>query len=67
MISYPISKGRYINVAAFDVKPEEENTHLPGPWVSKADPKHVAELFSGWEKEVEDIMNVSSVRQKLCG
>jgi hypothetical protein len=57
-MAYPISRGRFINVAAFEVRPHEEGTHFGGPWVVDVDPSYVTSLFQGWEKDVGELIQV---------
>jgi hypothetical protein len=57
-MAYPISRGRFINFVAFEVHPDEEGTHFGGAWVTNADPTHVSSLFRGWEKEVNELVQV---------
>ncbi|KAI0032990.1 hypothetical protein K488DRAFT_48695, partial [Vararia minispora EC-137] len=63
IVAYPISKGRFVNVAAFEVHFEDEGIVFPDPWVSKVDARKVAKMFDGWEKEVTDIMSVMSMQE----
>jgi salicylate hydroxylase len=60
MIVFPISRGRFINAAAFEFRPHMEGTHFDGPWVVDQDPSYVQGLFRGWEKEVNEIVQVSA-------
>ena len=60
MVVYPISRGRFINFVAFEFHPHEEGTQLDGPWVADGDHSFVQGLFQGWEKEVGEIVQVSS-------
>jgi hypothetical protein len=57
-MAYPISRGRFINFAAFEIRPHEEGTHFGGPWVADVDPSYVSSLFRGWEKEVCELIQV---------
>jgi len=57
-MAYPISRGRFINFCAFEIRPHEEGTHFGGPWVVDVDPSHVISLFQGWERDVREIMQV---------
>ena len=57
-MAYPISRGRFINFCAFEVRPHEEGTHFGGPWVIDVDPSYVISLFQGWESDVCEIMQV---------
>ena len=58
---FPISGGRLINLCADEFHPHEEGTQFDGPWVADVDPLYVQSLFHGWEKEVSDIVQVSSL------
>jgi hypothetical protein len=60
MIVFPISRGRFVNFSAFEFRPYEEGTHFDGPWVADVDPSYVQGLFHGWEREVDDIIQVSA-------
>jgi hypothetical protein len=66
MITYPISHGRFVNIVAFDFHPQEEGTHFDGPWVADEDPSYVQGLFQGWEKEVDDIIQVRRLKEASC-
>ena len=57
-MAYPISRGRFINFCAFEIRPHEEGTHFGGPWVVDMDSSFVASLFQGWEKDVGDLIQV---------
>jgi len=57
-MAYPISRGRFINFCAFEVRPHEEGTHFGGPSVVDVDPSYVISLFQGWERDVCEIMQV---------
>jgi salicylate hydroxylase len=59
-MAYPISRGRFVNFAAFEFNPHEEGTHFGGPLVADVDPSHVQGLFHDWEKEASEIVQVSS-------
>ncbi|KAI0290583.1 salicylate hydroxylase [Russula brevipes] len=60
IMAYPISRGRFINFAAFEIRPHEEGTHFGGPWVADVDPSYVSSLFRGWEKEVCELIQCLS-------
>ncbi|KAI0262367.1 salicylate hydroxylase [Gloeopeniophorella convolvens] len=55
-IAYPISRGRFINFAAFDVHPDKEGTRFTDAWVVGVDPEHVIRLYDGWEKEANELV-----------
>ena len=57
-MAYMVSRGRFINFVAFEMRPHEEGTHFGGPWVVDVDPPYVASLFQGWEKDVDDLIQV---------
>ena len=59
IITFPISRGRLVNFAAYEFHPDEEGTHFTGPWFADVDPSFVQGLFHGWEKEVEELVQVS--------
>jgi hypothetical protein len=60
MIVFPIARGRFVNISAFEFHPHEEGTHFDGPWVADVDPSYIQGLFQGWEKEVDEIVQVST-------
>lgn len=60
MMAYPISRGRFVNFVAFEFHPDEEGTNYDGPWVADVDPSYVQGLFHGWEKEVDELVQVRS-------
>jgi hypothetical protein len=49
-----------VNLSADEFHPHEEGTHFDGPWVADVDPSYVQSLFQGWEKEVDEIVQVSA-------
>ena len=63
-MAYPISRGRFVNFVAFEFHPDEEGTRFDGPWVADVDPSYVQGLFLGWEKEVDELVQVSSLQWK---
>ncbi|KAI0057397.1 salicylate hydroxylase [Artomyces pyxidatus] len=56
IMAYPVSKGRFVNFAAFDVDPSQEETFYTDPWVSDADQQEIVRIFSGWELEVRQMV-----------
>ncbi|KAI0046039.1 FAD/NAD-P-binding domain-containing protein [Auriscalpium vulgare] len=56
LMAYPVSRGRFINLAAFDVDPGQEGSFYTEAWVTVADPRGVASLFQGWEPEVGQLI-----------
>jgi hypothetical protein len=61
-MAYPISRGRLINFVAFEVNPDEEGTHFGGASITNAEPRHLATLFRGWEREVGELIQVRAGR-----
>ncbi|EEB94513.1 hypothetical protein MPER_06659, partial [Moniliophthora perniciosa FA553] len=57
IVVYLISQGRTVNVVAFYSKPWDEGKPLPGPEVRSATLDEVLEVYAGWEKEVQDLLN----------
>ena len=60
ILTFPISRGQLVNLAAFVFYPDEEGTHFNGPWATGVDPSYVQGLFHGWEKEVDELVQVSA-------
>jgi len=56
IITFPVSRGRFINFAVYEFYPEKEGTHFDGPWVTDVDLSYVQGLFQGWEKEVDELV-----------
>ncbi|THU98077.1 salicylate hydroxylase [Dendrothele bispora CBS 962.96] len=57
VIAYPISRGKMINFVAFDMRHDLENTRFNGPWVCASDKSKFASRFSGWEPEVQTLLD----------
>lgn len=57
---YPISRGQLINVVAFVTIPQGAEKHLtyPGKWVQEATVDEMKEAYSGWEPEVQALLDV---------
>lgn len=57
---YPISRGQLINVVAFVTIPQGAEKHLtyPGKWVQEATIEEMKEAYSGWEPEVQALLDV---------
>jgi salicylate hydroxylase len=56
MMAFPIARGRFVNLSAFEFHLHEEGTHFDGPWVADVDPSYIQGLFQGWEKDVGEIV-----------
>ncbi|TFK94532.1 FAD/NAD(P)-binding domain-containing protein [Polyporus arcularius HHB13444] len=56
VISYPISRGEAVNIAAFVRTPGGEGTTYEGPWVTECTGPEVAEKFEGWSSGIQDLL-----------
>ena len=57
-MTYPISQGRALNVAAVIHAPEQEGSIYRGPWTSSVDREELVKEFVGWDANVQEIMKV---------
>ncbi|TFY79683.1 hypothetical protein EWM64_g4332 [Hericium alpestre] len=57
LMAYPISHGRFVNVAAFDVQYNKEGSLFTDPWVAEVDPLNVKQLYSDFEPEAKQIVD----------
>ncbi|KAF9482274.1 FAD/NAD(P)-binding domain-containing protein [Pholiota conissans] len=55
LATYPISRGKFINVGALYTEIEKENTFLEGPAVEASTSDAVSSLFEKWSDEVQCI------------
>ena len=58
MVTYPISKGRIINVVGLVFDPDGEGTTYEGPSVRAASREEVLKYYIDWEPEVLEILKV---------
>ncbi|KAI0352415.1 FAD/NAD(P)-binding domain-containing protein [Trametes cingulata] len=58
IITYPISHGKYLNWIGFVTIPGGEGTTYPKKWVIDALKEEVIAHFSGWEPEVEQMIQL---------
>lgn len=58
IITYPISHGKYLNWIGFVTIPGGEGTTYPQKWVIDSTQDEVAAHFSGWEPEVDQMLQV---------
>lgn len=58
IITYPISHGKYLNWIGFVTIPGGEGTTYPHKWVIDSTQDEVAAHFSGWEPEVDQMLQV---------
>ncbi|KAH8111745.1 FAD/NAD-binding domain-containing protein [Phellopilus nigrolimitatus] len=56
VVAYPISHGRFVNVAAFCTMPEKEGTNFEGKMVEDASQAVLLEQFDGWEEDVMQLL-----------
>ncbi|KAG5638588.1 hypothetical protein H0H81_011674 [Sphagnurus paluster] len=57
VIAYPISRGKFINFAAFTTQPDLEDTVFDGPWFSPVEKEAFTGLFTSWETEVQQLIS----------
>ncbi|KAI0772515.1 hypothetical protein BD413DRAFT_474099 [Trametes elegans] len=60
LVAYPIMQGskRLLNISAIVTTPQEPGTLYRGPWTVDVTREEATSFFSGWEPEVEDILEV---------
>ncbi|OSD01849.1 FAD/NAD(P)-binding domain-containing protein [Trametes coccinea BRFM310] len=58
IITYPISHGKYLNWIGFVTIPGGEGTTYPRKWVVDATQQEVAAHFTGWEPEVDEMLQL---------
>lgn len=57
-MSYPISKGRLVNLIGFVTVIDGEDTLYEGPAVRPVPKEEMVGHFKGWEPEAENLMDV---------
>lgn len=57
ILAYPIRHGTLINVVAFVIRHDLENTSFNGPWVSVSEREEMVSPFAHWEPEVEALLS----------
>jgi salicylate hydroxylase len=60
IVAYPIRHGKMINFVAFSSRHDLENTTFHGPWTSPTETSEFARVFSGWDSEVQVLIEVCS-------
>ncbi|VDC07528.1 unnamed protein product [Peniophora sp. CBMAI 1063] len=55
-VTYPIRRGALINVVAFVTLPDSDGKHFDGKWVRDVPVDEVRKAFSGWEPDVEKVL-----------
>ncbi|TFK35822.1 FAD/NAD(P)-binding domain-containing protein [Crucibulum laeve] len=58
IVTYPISQGRLVNVAAYYSEPQNEGTTLQGAVVSDVSKEEMLSKFEGWEDEVISLLKL---------
>ena len=58
-MAYPISHGRYINLAVFETDYSREGTFFTDPWIATVDSREISRSFENWETDVRQIIHVS--------
>ncbi|PFH48452.1 hypothetical protein AMATHDRAFT_149878 [Amanita thiersii Skay4041] len=57
IVTYPISRGKYVNVACFDTDILKEGTRLESPRaVEHITVDHVLKIYKGWEGEIQALL-----------
>ncbi|CDO72514.1 hypothetical protein BN946_scf184980.g55 [Trametes cinnabarina] len=56
VVSYGISRGSIVNVVAMASQPHLYGTTYDGPWVRDCDRDELLQCFTGWEPEVEEML-----------
>ncbi|KII86087.1 hypothetical protein PLICRDRAFT_114904 [Plicaturopsis crispa FD-325 SS-3] len=56
VVSYPISRGRMINVVGMHLIENGAGTHFPEKWVVDVTPQDVVDLYADWEPEVKELL-----------
>ncbi|KAI0676717.1 FAD/NAD-P-binding domain-containing protein [Trametes maxima] len=56
IVAYPVMQGCALNLVAIVLKLELEGANYEGPWNVDVPKEEVQKIFSGWEREVDDIM-----------
>ncbi|RPD62092.1 FAD/NAD(P)-binding domain-containing protein [Lentinus tigrinus ALCF2SS1-7] len=64
LLTYPISQGRILNVAAVIRVRDQEGDIYPGPWSSVVNRDEYANEFKGWEPDVGEIVKHMDNAQK---
>ncbi|THH03798.1 hypothetical protein EW145_g5997 [Phellinidium pouzarii] len=57
VVSYPISRGRVVNLVAFVTIPVGDERDLDGPAVTDVSKQEMTEQYKGWEPEVQTLLN----------
>ncbi|KAI0743626.1 FAD/NAD(P)-binding domain-containing protein [Daedaleopsis nitida] len=56
VVSYSISAGSIVNVVTLASRPDLYGTPYAGPWVTDCSSAEVKDCYSGWEPEVEELL-----------
>lgn len=59
IIAYPLAQNKLINLGAFVMRHNLENTEYDGPWVEKSSKDDILVRFATWEQEAKDLIDVS--------
>lgn len=58
IVTYPVSRGKMINVVALISYPDMHGTTHEGPWSSSATTEELLDHFDGWETHVVSLLRV---------
>jgi hypothetical protein len=53
-------------MAMFNMNYDLEGTQYPEPWVSESNASALAQMFSGWNSDIRNLVEVST-QPALCG
>ena len=60
VVSYSITQGEIVNVITFDSHLDRVGDPFDGPWVSECPKAELLQCYSGWEPEVQTLLEVIS-------
>ncbi|KAI0750640.1 FAD/NAD(P)-binding domain-containing protein [Daedaleopsis nitida] len=58
LVTYPISQGQIVNVAALVSHPDREGTVYDGPWTSSVSKEEITDRYQGWEPDAQVIVKM---------
>ncbi|KAI0689374.1 hypothetical protein BC835DRAFT_255975 [Cytidiella melzeri] len=64
VVSYPVSQGRVVNVAALSCKADLRGTQYEGSWVAQASPDEILANYPDWDPEVRFLLKAMTSPSK---
>lgn len=61
IVTYPVSRGRFVNVVPFYTDYSQEDTPFMGSYIGSATNEELLQVYDGWEPEVMTLLRVSLV------